>query len=191
MNNFSNYIQLGYEHIVNVDSLDHILFILVLVAAYQTRAWLKMLIAVSFFTLGHSVTLTLSALDAVNVDKGLIEFLIPLSILITALFNLTKAGQDQKNRSKYWIAGLFGLIHGFGFSSAYEMLVLGDGNYWSALLPFNLGVELGQLVIVLAALFLMLIFQQILNKKHRDWNLFVSGAGFGLALVMCIENWSF
>lgn len=191
MNNFSNYIQLGYEHIINLSSFDHILFILVLVAIYQTRAWLKMLIAVSFFTLGHSITLTLAALDVVNVDKGLIEFLIPLSILFTALFNLTKAGQDQKSRSKYWIAGAFGLIHGFGFSSAYEMLVLGDANYWSALLPFNLGVELGQLLIVICTLFVMLIFQQILNKKHRDWNIFISGAGFGLALLLCMENWVF
>ncbi len=191
MDHFSNYIRLGYEHIVNPGALDHILFVLVLIAVYQPRYWLKMILAVSFFTIGHSLTLTLAAFDVIRVDKDLIEFLIPLTILITALFNLTRAGQDQKSTSKYWIAGLFGLIHGFGFSSAYEMLVLGDNNYWSALLPFNLGVELGQLAVLAVALVVMFVFQQILNTKHRDWNLFVSGAGFGLALFMCMENWVF
>ncbi len=191
MSNFTNFLRLGYEHIIAFGALDHILFIVVLIAVFQTRYWLKMLFAVSFFTVGHTLTLTLGAFDLVNVNRNLIEFLIPVTILLTAIFNLTKAGQNQKTKSKYWLALIFGLIHGFGFSSAYEMLVLGDGNYWQALLPFNLGVELGQLAVLVAALILMLLFQQILRVKPRDWNLFISGAGFGLALIMCIDNWPF
>lgn len=150
-----------------------------------------MIWAVTWFTLGHSLTLTLSAFAFVKIDKELIEFLIPATILATALLNLSKGGQNQKGRSKYWLAGLFGLIHGLGFSNYYEMLVMGEGNYWQALLPFNLGVELGQLVVVLTMLVLMVIYQYILNKKHRDWNLFISGAGFGLSLFMCLESWPF
>ena len=189
MNSFNNYLRLGYEHITNLSALDHILFIIVLMAVYQPKHWLKIIVAISLFTVGHSISLTVSALDILSVDKSLIEFLIPLTIVVTALFNMTKAGQDPRSKSKNWLATIFGLIHGLGFSNYYEMLVMGEGDYWSALLPFNLGVELGQLAVVFITLIIMIIFQSILHTKSRDWNLFISGAGFGLALIMCIENW--
>lgn len=188
---FNNYLRLGYEHITNFSALDHILFIIVLMAVYQPKHWLKIVIAISLFTVGHSVSLTVAAMDIISVNKALIEFLIPLTIVLTALFNLSRAGQDPNSKSKNWLALIFGLIHGLGFSNYYEMLVMGEGNYWSALLPFNLGVELGQLTVVFVTLMIMIIFQYIMNTKNRDWNLFISGAGFGLALIMCIENWPF
>ncbi len=191
MSAFSNYLRLGYEHILSLDALDHILFIVALMAVYQTKHWLKVVIAVSCFTLGHSLTLSLGALDLVKIDKALVEFLIPLTIVLTALFNLTKAGQNSTSKSKYWIAGVFGLIHGLGFSNYYGMLVMGDGNYFEALLPFNLGVELAQLLVVLIVLIFMGIYSLIFNRKIRDWNYFVSGAAFGLALIMCLETWPF
>jgi hypothetical protein len=191
MNNFGHYLQLGYEHIASINALDHILFILVLIATFRTRDWLKMLIAISFFTLGHTLTLTLGAFELIKVNRDLIEFLIPLSIVVTALFNLTKSGQNARNKSKYWLALVFGLLHGFGFSNAYEMLVLGEGNYWQAILPFNLGIELGQVLVWFLSFCLMLIITQIFQAKQRDWNLFVSGIGFGLATYMCLENWIF
>ena len=140
MHPFTNYLRLGYEHIISLAALDHILFLIALMAIYQTKNWLKVVIAVSFFTLGHSVTLSLGALDVVNIDQGFIEFLIPLTIVFTALLNLTKFGQNQKSNFKYWIALSFGLIHGLGFSNYYDMLVMGESNYWQALLPFNLGI---------------------------------------------------
>jgi hypothetical protein len=191
MHRFSNYMRLGYEHIMSLEALDHILFVIVLMAVYQTKHWLKIVGAVTFFTIGHSMTLSLGALDVVSIDKGFIEFLIPITILLTALFNLTKRGQNANSKAKYWIAGVFGLIHGLGFSNYYDMLVMGEGDYWSALLPFNLGVELAQLLIVLITLILMGVYGFMLNRKTRDWNLFVSGAGFGLAFIMCIETWPF
>ena len=132
-----------------------------------------------------------SLIEVIKIDKGIIEFLIPLTILLTALYNLTKSGQNQNNKSKVWIAGVFGLIHGLGFSNYYDMLVMGDSNYWQALLPFNLGIELAQLLLVAITLLVMGIYSFMLNRKIRDWNLFVSGAGFGLALIMCLENWPF
>lgn len=191
MQTFSTYLRLGYEHIMSVQAMDHILFVVVLMAVYQSRNWLRVVAAVTFFTIGHSLTLSLGALDVIKIDKGIIEFLIPLTILLTALYNLTKSGQNQNNKSKVWIAGVFGLIHGLGFSNYYDMLVMGDSNYWQALLPFNLGIELAQLLLVAITLLLMGIYSFMLNRKIRDWNLFVSGAGFGLALIMCLENWPF
>ncbi|MGB0977999.1 MAG: HupE/UreJ family protein [Croceimicrobium sp.] len=191
MQTFSNYLRLGYEHIISFEALDHILFVVVLMAVYEVRNWLKVVTAVTFFTIGHSITLSLGALNAISVDKAFIEFLIPLTILLTALFNITKRGQNQKNKSKAWIAGVFGLIHGLGFSNYYDMLVMGDTNYWQALLPFNLGIELAQLLLVLILLALMGVYNFLLNRKIRDWNFFISGAGFGLAFIMCLENWPF
>tara|TARA_R110000850_G_scaffold155641_5_gene279885 strand:- start:255 stop:830 length:576 start_codon:yes stop_codon:yes gene_type:complete len=191
MSAFNTYLRLGYEHIVNPAALDHIIFIVALTAVYQPKSWLKIILAVTFFTIGHSLTLTLSAFDLVKFDKKLIEFLIPVTIGVTALFNLTKAGQDQKSKSKFWIAGVFGLIHGLGFANYYGMLTLGETKYWSALLPFNLGVELGQLLIVAIILLLMVIFQMMLNTKSQSWNLFFSGTAFGLAVLFCFQNWPF
>lgn len=191
MSSFNTYLRLGYEHIVNTAALDHIVFIIALTAVYQPKNWLRIIVAVTFFTLGHSLTLTLSAFDLVKFDKKLIEFLIPVTIALTALFNLTKAGQDQTSKSKYWIAVVFGLIHGLGFANYYGMLTLGETKYWSALLPFNLGVELGQLLIVFIILILMVIFQMILNAKNQSWNLFFSGGAFALAFFFCLQNWPF
>ncbi|MDR9375140.1 MAG: HupE/UreJ family protein [Schleiferiaceae bacterium] len=191
MSNFSTYLQLGYEHIVSFDALDHILFIVALMAVYQLKHWLRMIIAISFFALGHSVSLALAAAGVVDFEVGLIEFLIPATIVFTALINLTKGGRDAQSRSKYWLAGIFGVIHGLGFSNYYGMLTMGESTYWQALLPFNLGVELGQLVVVLVFLVALLVYEFFLNKKLRDWSLFWSGVAFGLALVMCIENWPF
>jgi hypothetical protein len=191
MGSFNNYLRLGYEHIVDLNGLDHIVFILALMAAFQPKHWLKIIIAVSLFTLGHSLTLSLAAFDLVEVDKKLIEFAIPVTIIFTALFNLTSAGQRDRPRAKYWIAGIFGMIHGLGFANYYNMLTLGETTYWSALLPFNLGVELGQLLVVAIFLLAMVIFQLIFNVRHQSWNLFFSGGAFTLATIMCLESWPF
>lgn len=191
MSPFSNYLQLGYEHIVSFAAMDHILFLVVLMAVFQSRHWLRLIGAVTSFTLGHSITLSLGALEVIRVDAALIEFLIPLTILLTALNNLSKKGQQTSGRRIYWIAGVFGLIHGLGFSNYYRMLVMGEEGYWRALIPFNLGVELGQLLVVSVVLLFMVIYEVAFNRKSRDWNIFFSGAGFGLSTVMCLETWPF
>ncbi len=191
MNTFETYLRLGYEHIIDLKGLDHIVFIIALTAVYQPKHWLKMLVAVTFFTIGHSITLTIAAFDLFEVKKRWVEFLIPLTIIITALYNLASAGQNQAAKTKNWIALIFGLIHGLGFGSYYNMLTLGEINYWKALLPFNLGVELGQIVVVGIILVILFIFQIIINVRQQLWIYFVSGGAFSLALVMCIENWPF
>lgn len=187
MSTFNSYFQLGYEHIMNMEALDHVIFIIVLLAAHRPKHWLKMLIAVSLFGLGHSFSLTLASFKLVSIDSNLIEVLIPLTILFTAILNLSKFGPNPESKGRYWISILFGIIHGLGFSNYYEMLVLGETNYWSALLPFNLGIELGQVVIFAVFMLVIIIGQSILHIKNRDWNIFFSGLGFGLALVMLIN----
>lgn len=191
MSTFNVYFRYGYDHILNLAALDHILFIIAIMAVYQLRNWLKIVIAISLFTVGHSIALTLAVFEVVHIDKKLVEFLIPLTIVITALFNLTRIGQNQNSRSKYWLALLFGLIHGLGFSNYYQMLILGEKGYASTLLPFNLGVEVAQIVVMFCIMILMAIFQNIFNRKVRDWNLFVSGTAFGLAAMMCFTSWPF
>lgn len=191
MGSFTDYLRLGYQHIVDIDGLDHVIFLIALIGSYQPKSWWKLILAATFFTIGHSLSLTLSAFDLVKLDKDLVEFLIPVTILATALFNLTKSGQNQQSKAGYWLAGLFGLIHGLGFANYYRILTIGDINYWDALLPFNLGVELGILLVVLILLIILVIFQVILNRRFQVWNLFVSGMAFGLALLFCVETWPF
>lgn len=188
MSAFNSYLRLGFEHILNIEALDHVIFIIVLLAAHRPRHWLKMLIAVSLFGLGHSLSLTLASFDMVSIDSELIEFLIPLTILFTAVLNLSKFGPNPESKGKYWISILFGIIHGLGFSNYYEMLVMGENRYWSALLPFNLGIELGQVLIFACFLVVIFLGQVVLNIKNRDWNIFFSGLGFGLAFIMLIKN---
>ncbi len=189
MGSFNTYLRLGYEHILSLNALDHILFVIVLMAAYQTRYWLRIVIAVSLFTVGHMVSLVTASYDLIKVDKEMVEFLIPFTIVFTALYNLTSAGQRSQGRFKYFLALVFGIIHGLGFSSYLGMLIMGDGDLWSALLPFSLGVEIGQLVVVFVTYIFMLILLVLMRKNARDWNLFISGTAFGLSLIMCIENW--
>lgn len=189
MKHFSTFFELGYEHIVSLAALDHILFIMVLMAAYAPKKWLKILVLISLFTLGHTAALIFSGLNLVKINSAWIEFLIPLTIVITALYNLSKAGQQPKGKAKNWIALVFGIIHGLGFSNYFLILIAGTMEYWNAIIPFTLGVEVGQLVIALAFLLLMVIFQVLMRKKQRDWNFFFSGAAFGLALMMCVEKW--
>ncbi len=191
MGSFNTYLRLGFDHITAFAAIDHMLFLLALIAIYQPKNWLKVFWAISIFTLAHSISLIVSAFDIFTVDKALIEFLIPVTIAFTSLFNLSSAGQNQNSKMKYWLSLVFGLIHGFGFSNYYSILVTDESNFWQALLPFNLGVELGQLVIVAIILFLIILFQNLLRIKRRDWILIMSGVSLGISLLMCLENWPF
>lgn len=191
MRNFNNYLALGYEHIIDFGALDHILFLVALVSVYQVKNWLRFLLAVTFFAIGHSATLALGTFKIVEIDNALIEFLIPLTIVIVALYNIAQGSPKPRGWGRYWLAGIFGLIHGMGFSNSYQMLVMGDQSVWQAMLPFNLGIELGLLLVALVLIIALFIYQIILNKKGRDWNLFFSGVAFGLALIMCFEQWPF
>ncbi len=150
------YVNLGFHHILDPGGIDHILFVIALCAIFSIYEWRKVLVLVTAFTLGHSLTLALSSLDIVRISPGLVERVIPLTIMATALYNVYFAlWCKKKNISiEYVMAAIFGLVHGLGFSNFFKALMAKDESIIWPLLSFNVGVELGQIIIVLTTLFM-------------------------------------
>ncbi|WP_119078957.1 HupE/UreJ family protein [Chitinophaga alhagiae] len=189
MQEFSLYFQEGWQHILDLNGYDHILFVMALCAIYLVNDWKKVLILVTAFTVGHSITLALSVLNVIRVPSALIEFLIPVTIVITAFSNILRkpqsAGSMQLN---YFFALFFGLIHGMGFSNYLKSMLGSQTNIVQPLLAFNLGLEFGQIIIVIIVLLLAQLLVNFTTVKRRDWTMFVSAAIFGIALMMSIER---
>jgi hypothetical protein len=193
MEAFNVYTQLGWQHILDLGGYDHILFIAALAGIYNTSQWQKLLLLITAFTLGHSLTLLLTTLQLIYLPSELIEFLIPTSIAITCIgnwFAIPKRPQDKEPNFllRYIIAFFFGLIHGMGFSNYLIQLLGSVDELWIKILAFNVGLEIGQIVVVVSittATFLLLFFS---NLKQRDWNLVTSSIILGLALVMVVDN---
>ena len=191
MSTFQMYLSLGIDHIADLKAYDHILFILTLCAVYQLGQWRKLLILITAFTIGHSVTLGLATLKFINVPTNLIEFLIPVTILITALSNiLQKSGKIslKAHYFKYFLALSFGLIHGLGFSNYLKSLLGKESSIIGPLFSFNLGIEIGQFLIVAIIIFFTWILVDLLGVKRREWNLILSGAGLGISLVIILDR---
>jgi hypothetical protein len=143
------YVKLGYEHILPL-GLDHILFVLSL---FLLNPKLKpVLWQATAFTVAHTVTLGLSMYKIINPPTDVVEPLIALSILYVALENIFST---KLKATRVGVVFLFGLIHGMGFASALGQLGLPQNAYFTSLLMFNLGVELGQITVILAAFFLL------------------------------------
>ena len=190
MSQFWIYFDLGREHILDLNGYDHILFVIALCAIYILQDWKKVLILVTAFTIGHSVTLALSTLNVLVVNSDLIEFLIPVTILITAIANLFKTQQTlTKTRMimNYAFALFFGLIHGMGFSNYLKSILGKEDSIVSPLLAFNLGLELGQLIIVVFFMVLSFVFVSLFSVARRDWNLIISSAVAGIALMLMLD----
>ena len=191
---FSTYFELGFDHILDIKAYDHILFIVALCAIYTISQWRDILILVTAFTIGHCMTLVLSGLKLVNVNADLVEFLIPLTILMTAIINIlqkqpTPSDIEKSNLKLKWnyvMALLFGLIHGLGFSNYFKALIGQEENIVSVLLPFNLGVEAGQIIIVAIIMLVAWVVLDIFKAKQREWTLFISGAAAGIAVILMI-----
>lgn len=189
MGDFGFYFGLGWEHIMSLDAMDHILFVLVLAAVYLLRDWKQVLILVTAFTIGHSITLALSTLNIIEIKSGLVEFLIPCTIVITAISNLFQKGLTKGGmRLNYFLALFFGLIHGLGFANTLRFMLAQEGSLSWALFGFNVGLEAGQLIIVVLILLLAQLVVQTLKVARRDWVLFISAAVFSLALSMALER---
>lgn len=182
---FGVYLKLGWQHILDMAGYDHILFVVALCILFSLSQWREVLILVTAFTLGHSVTLFLSVFELVTVDAGLIETLIPLTILLTALHNIYVIYRDHlshKLKVQYWIAALFGTIHGFGFSNFFKAISPDPAEMAISFFAFNLGVELGQLLIVIATLSSIFMVRRLLPNGLKAWRLCVSVAVAILAL---------
>jgi hypothetical protein len=190
MNDFKLYLEIGFQHIANLRGIDHILFVLALTIRFQFDDWRKVFILVTAFTIGHSITLALSVFNLVNYSAKWIEFLIPLTILITAFSNLfiKKFVFKSKFPLIYFLALFFGLVHGLGFSNYLKSLLGKDQSIILQLLAFNVGLELGQLMIVFFILLFSFIFVTIIKINRREFLLFISAAIFALALNMALER---
>ncbi len=189
MQDFLFYLHLGWEHIISLDALDHQLFVLALVAAYSYKDWKSLLIIITAFTIGHSITLMLSSFDILRVPSAWVEFLIPLTIVLTALDNiLMRNHQKTLVKMNYYLALFFGLIHGMGFANTARMMLAKEQSIFLPLLGFNMGLELGQIVVVMALLVVFFFALSVFKVSRKDWALFLSSSVFALALKMSLER---
>jgi len=188
MNEFQLYFGLGKDHILDyVNGYDHILFVLALCAVYTLHDWKRILILVTAFTIGHSITLALATLQIISANTELIEFLIPVTILITCVSNLfTKeiAPSPRPLQTNYLLALFFGLIHGMGFSNYLRAILGKASSIASPLFAFNVGLEFGQIIVVGIFLLLTFIVLDLLRTNRRDWKMVVSSAIGGIALIL-------
>ncbi len=192
MTDFLFYLTLGWEHIISLDALDHQLFVLVLVAVYSYNDWRKILVLVTAFTIGHSITLALSVLDIVRVPADWVEFLIPLTILITAADNiLMRNKQTSLMKLNYYLALIFGLIHGMGFANTARLMLAKEQNIFTPLLGFNIGLELGQVLVVLIILMVEFLLIKFFKLKKLHWMVFASAITLMISLKLCIERFPF
>ncbi len=190
MNDFQIYLHLGFRHIIDLAGSDHILFIVALTARYIWTDWKQLLILVTAFTIGHSVSLALSVLQWVNFPINLIELLIPITILVTALvnFGVKSFNFTSKYPLIYFFALFFGLIHGLGFSNYLKSLLGKEESILAPLFSFNLGLELGQLLIVSIILIISFIFVSQLKLERKRFVQLISSIVFLLAAHMVWER---
>ncbi|MBV6647981.1 MAG: HupE/UreJ family protein, partial [Cyclobacteriaceae bacterium] len=173
MSEFQLYYGLGLDHILDVKGYDHILFVVAFTALYQISDWKKVLVLVTAFTVGHSITLALATLDLVHVNSALIEFMIPCTIVVTSVGNLfvkeSNAFTKRKIAINYFFAGFFGLIHGLGFSNYLKGLLGRDNTIVTQLFAFNIGLEVGQIIVVGIFLAISFLFVSVFGVSRRDW----------------------
>jgi len=192
MEQFSVFFGIGTEHILDWrHGYDHILFVVALCAVYVISDWKRILVLVTSFTIGHSITLALATLRIISFNSSLIEFLIPVTILITAVSNLFQKEDRIYERNihvNYLFAAFFGLIHGLGFSNNLREILGQSGNIASPLLAFNLGLELGQIIIVGIFMVLSFFSVDLVGVKRRDWKMIISSAIAGMALILIKQS---
>ncbi len=183
MGDFFFYIKLGLQHVLDFSAYDHILFLSALAIPFTFKQLRPVILLATVFTITHCLALGLSVYDVLVMDVGLVEFLIPVTIVLTALFNIVyqKSPEDKKNIILHVIAtAFFGLIHGFGFSNYFKMLMGGEEDKFMPLLGFATGIEISQVLIVLCILAIAFVFQSIIKVKQP---LFVIAASILVILL--------
>ncbi|RKS00866.1 MULTISPECIES: HupE/UreJ family protein [unclassified Flavobacterium] len=192
MSDFWIYFNLGLKHVLDISAYDHVLFLLALTVPYDAKAWKRILILVSLFTLGHTLSLFLAVFEIIKINPTFIEFLIPITILITAIFNLYSTGKSAKKDNMTFIGFItvfFGIIHGLGFSNYFNSIL--SGKPTDKLLPmfeFALGIEAAQIIVVIASLMLAFVFQTLLKFSKRDWILMISAFIIGVVIPMILQS---
>jgi HupE / UreJ protein len=192
MSDFWIYFNLGLKHVLDIFAYDHVLFLLALTVPYEFKSWKRILILVSLFTLGHTLALFLSVFNIIAIKSNIVEFLIPITILIAALYNIIISGKSSKQSSITFIGIVtvfFGVIHGLGFSNYFNTIL--SGKPTDKLLPlfeFALGIEVAQIIVVLAALLLAYVVQTLLKFSKRDWVLIISAFIVGVVIPMILQS---
>ena len=184
------YFTLGLRHVLDILAYDHVLFIIVLTIIYNFNQWRKVVWLVTFFTIGHSLTLALAAFNLLKIPLEIIEFLIPVTICITGLFNILKISREsnRKEQSMVFFALIFGLIHGLGFSNYFRGIIGREDDKILPLIEFALGIEAAQIVIVLCILILGMLLQNFFKVSKRDWVLVGSSIVIGIAFPMILDR---
>lgn len=194
MDQFWFYFKLGLTHVLDLNAYDHILFLVVLTIPYTFKDWKRVFWLVTIFTLGHTVSLILSTYGVVRVSSAFIEFLIPVTILIAAVFNVFTAGKSAKKESYgliFFVTLFFGLIHGLGFSNYFKTVIADEANKLLPLAEFALGIEAAQVVVVLLVLILGFIFQSVFRFNKRDWVLVISSVVVGIVIPMLANTYPY
>ncbi|MBT8288724.1 MAG: HupE/UreJ family protein [Flavobacteriaceae bacterium] len=184
-------VQYGLNHVLDVNGYDHVLFLMVLSVPYLFKDWKRVFILVSVFTLGHSLSLVLAAYGIVSINSALVEFLIPITILVVAVFNVFTASKNPKSERLgilFLSTLFFGLIHGLGFAREFKLFVGKSDDKLIPLLEFALGIEIAQVIIVFVALFFGFIGQTVFRLSRRDWMLVVSSLVIGMVIPMIINS---
>jgi hypothetical protein len=192
MSEFWIYFQIGLKHVLDINAYDHVLFLIALTIPYSFKDWKRILLLVSVFTVGHTLALLLSVFGIIAVKANIVEFLIPITILITALFHLFTAGKASKNESVnliFFVTLFFGIIHGLGFSNYFKTIIGGTpSSKLIPLLEFALGIEVAQLVVVFIVLIISYIVQTVFRFSKRDWALVMSAFVIGVVIPMIVES---
>ncbi|WP_396181865.1 HupE/UreJ family protein [Flavobacterium sp.] len=192
MQDFLIYFNMGLKHVLDIAAYDHVVFLIALLIPYTFKDWKRVFLLVSLFTLGHTFALILSVFGIVSISVTLVEFLIPITILITALYHLFTAGKSGKKESISFVVLVtlfFGLIHGLGFSNYFNTIMVGSGmSKLVPLLEFALGIESAQLIVVLSVLLFAYILQTFFRFSKRDWALVLSGCIIGVILPMILQS---
>ncbi|WP_290698753.1 HupE/UreJ family protein [Lacinutrix sp.] len=184
-------VQYGINHVLDIGAYDHVLFLIVLTVPYLFKDGKRVFLLVTMFTVGHTLSLILSTYAAVKINGNIVEFLIPITILIVALFNIFTSGKGAQKEKVgiLFISTLFlGLVHGLGFAREFNLLVGVEGNKLLLLIEFALGIEIAQIIIVFIVLFLGYITQTVFRFTKRDWVMVISAIVVGLVIPMLLSS---
>ena len=185
LESFIRYFESGLYHILNFDSYDHILFVIIISVSFVFKDWKHLLILISIFSLGHTLSLLLGLYDVLNLNVNIIEWLIPFTIFFMAFYNIfTTAKLSRRPYFSYGVVLFFGLIHGLGFANAFERLLGSSDSTLLSVIEFAIGIEIGQCIVVLFVLILSFIAQSIFRFSNRDWVLVISSIILGFILPL-------
>ena len=192
MSDFWIHFSSGLKHLCNLQAYKDVLFLLVLTVPYEFKSWKRILILVSLLTAGHTLTLMLSVFNVITIKVSIVAFIIPIIILITALYSIISTGKSSKKDSIIFIAivtSLFGIIHGLGFANYFNSHITGKPT--DKLLPLfesSLGFCVSQILTITLALLLGYVVQTLLKFSKRDWLLIVSSFVIGIVIPMIIRS---